>query len=214
MKKNKNPKERLFEMMQKVNPDFNHKIIKENINESNPSEEEIVKDILSSINENSLDEGLGDDVLRKIKDYGRRGLLTASIILMLMANVSGEETKKNIMDVGVNVIENNEKQLFYKAIIGLSTKYTGFSMKKSDMNAAIAFRALTNYYIDQYNGKTYDLPNILDASSSGSLLKGITIGNRKINLLNYNDILLNGLEKHMENPNDIQTLINYRKLDS
>ena len=85
----KSSKELLFERMEAVNPDF--KRPQENVPNS---EQDIVNDILS------LNEGI-DSILNKVKEYGKRGLLTATILLAvaLGANAQSREYAE-IMRVG------------------------------------------------------------------------------------------------------------------
>jgi len=85
----KTNKELLFERMEAVNPDF--KRPQENIPNS---EQEIVNDILS------LNEGI-DNILNKIKEYGKRGLLTAAILLAVAVGSNAQEHEYfQIMKVG------------------------------------------------------------------------------------------------------------------
>ena len=89
----KSSKELLFERMEAVNPDFKRPL---------PSgEQEIVNDILS------LNEGI-DSILNKIKEYGKRGLLTTAILLAVALGANAQEDEyMQIMKVGRNFEQSN-----------------------------------------------------------------------------------------------------------
>ena len=60
-----------------------------------PEEEEVFDDIV-----NTLNEGMFDDVIEKIKSYAKKGLMTAAIITSLLASPNfSEAQKQNIKQV-------------------------------------------------------------------------------------------------------------------
>ena len=70
-----------------------NKLLKETVNLS-PEEEEILKDIKGSLNE-----GMFDNVLEKVKKYARKGLMTAGLLLALSNMGFSAEQQEKINDI-------------------------------------------------------------------------------------------------------------------
>ena len=72
----------------------NSKILNEN-KELTPEEQEVVDDILNSVNE-----GMFDDMLEKVKKYARRGLITATVLTTLLGTPNlTQAQRQDIKDV-------------------------------------------------------------------------------------------------------------------
>ncbi len=136
--KTKNPKQRLFEVMQRVNPEFNGN-----------NEQAIIDDILS------VNEGMGD-MIEKLKDYGRKGLLTAAIILGIAFSSQAQQQGKTdeVIKTGTEIIDSTQQKLVYSALVGMATEATSLSMEKSEIDAAGAFKEIAIHFENLRDGKT------------------------------------------------------------
>ncbi len=112
----------------------------------------IYKQIKPEINQINIDDLLSanesvSEIIDKVKYYGKKGLLTTSLLLSLAGNLSAQNKDVNsIMKVGLEYTDNITKAQLYNAVIGLSTKYTSLSMQKSDIESAGAFKEISIYY--------------------------------------------------------------------
>lgn len=150
----------LFERMKYLNSDFKYSINESEINSiddltntnNNPkTEKEIIDDILS------INESVGN-ILSKISDYGRKGLLTATIILSVAgavaSGIGNGVTLEQIIKTGADSINNNQKIELYSAFVGLANKMTDTEFKQRDYDRAGAFKEIAMYYADLRDGKT------------------------------------------------------------
>jgi len=110
------------------------------------SEQRIIDDILNT------NEGIGD-IISKIKEYGKKGLLTTAILLSLAGSANAANNRDEVIKVGLENIDNKDKVEFYNAVIGLSTRYESESMNKSDIDAAGAFKEISIYYTNLRDNK-------------------------------------------------------------
>lgn len=102
----KQNKERLFEIMNKV--------AGMPLNENFDSEKDIINDILS-INEGE------NNILNKLINYGKRGLLTASIIIAVAGSPEAKENKisDDVIKHGIEYVDDKEDKIeLYNLIIG------------------------------------------------------------------------------------------------
>ena len=137
--KNDNRK-RLMEMMEKVNPD--------SVN-STPTEKEIIDDILS------LDEGVGD-VLSKMKEYARKGMLTATIILSVASavaagNVGGDLSANDVVKAGAEMVDDTHEKKVYAFFVGMADQYLKRASVE-DTEHAKALEQVINYYALLWDG--------------------------------------------------------------
>jgi hypothetical protein len=112
-------------------------------------EQKIIYDILS------LNEGVGGDILQKIKDYGKKGLLTATIILSVAFSSQAQQQNKtdNVIKIGVESVDTTQQKLIYAALIGMATESVELSMRKGNIYASAAFIEIAKYYENLRDGK-------------------------------------------------------------
>jgi len=134
----KNNKQRLFEIMSRVDPSFNPN-----------NEQDIIDDILS------LNEGISD-IMDKLINYGKKGLLTASIVLAVaFSSIAQQQSKSNeIIRVGNELLQTNEKQMVYAFMVAIATESTTLSMENNKINDAGAFKEIALHYENLRDGKT------------------------------------------------------------
>ncbi len=129
------------------------------------TDQQIIDDILSC-NESM------SDVLQKVRDYGKKGLLTTAILLSLVGSIKGSDAQKDIIEQGTEFLHNKDRVDFYNAVIALSTQYESKSMQDGEIEAAGAFKKISIYYSDLRDGK----PSELDHDSKkylGAVLNSI-----------------------------------------
>lgn len=126
-----NNKNKLFEMMEKINPDF----------KNNNSEQAIIDDILS------MNEGL-NDIVGKLINYGKNGLLTATIVLAVAFSAQAQQQHKTneIIKQGVMSVDSTQQKQIYAFMIGCATESASLSMQKGDIDAAGSFKEISKYY--------------------------------------------------------------------
>jgi hypothetical protein len=126
---------RLMEMMERVNPDSVNHI---------PNEKEIIDDILS------LDEGVSD-MLSKMKEYARKGLLTATVILAVASavaagNVNGNIKYDDVVEKGVEMVDEQEQKETHAFFVGIASDMASQSYKQGNIDAAGAFKEIAKYH--------------------------------------------------------------------
>lgn len=115
------------------------------------TELEIINDILS------VNEELGG-ILDKLKNYGKKGLLTLSIILALAGTVNATEAT-NVIETGVEYVDNVDKTDIYSALLSLSKGLLSEEMKGgADMDKVEGLKILSNYYLEKRDGHDVKLP--------------------------------------------------------
>lgn len=108
----------------------------------------IINDILST------NEGFGD-WFNKFVEYGKKGLLTAGIILTIAFSAQAENTNKtnDVIKQGIELASSDVKNDVYSFMIGISKENVSLSMKKGDIDSAGAFKEISKYYQDLKTGK-------------------------------------------------------------
>ena len=137
-------KQRLFEIMGHLNPTFN--ILNESLSSN---EQNIINDILS-VNEGE------NDWWNKFINYGKKGLLTAGIVLSIAFSSAAQQDNK-INDVINYGIENTlpiEKNDIINFIIGIATENLTLSMKNSDIDGAAAYKELITNFTNKRDNKS------------------------------------------------------------
>jgi len=102
----------------------------------------IINDILS--NNESI-----NDWWNKFITYGKRGLLTASIVLSIAFSTQAQNNNKtnDVIKSGVELLKDNtEKNNVYSFFVGIATENSSLSMKNGDIDAAGAFKEISKYY--------------------------------------------------------------------
>ena len=114
------------------------KFLKENY-----SNEEImiINDILST------NEGLRD-WFTKFLHYGKKGLLTASIILSIAFSAQAQNSNKteDVIKQGTELATNDVKKDVYSFMVGIATESSSIAMKNGDVEAAGACKEISKHY--------------------------------------------------------------------
>jgi len=102
----------------------------------------------------SVNEGFGD-IFTKLKTYANKGILTASIVLAVaLSSQSNQNSPTEIIKTGTELLQNNEKQLMYSFMVGISTEYASKFMKNSDIDNSGILIEIAKYYENLRDGKT------------------------------------------------------------
>ena len=127
----KDSKIRLFEIMGKVNPDFN----------VNKKEEEIIQDILSPT------EGVSD-WFNKFINYGKKGLLTAGIVLSIAfsSQAANDNKTEQVLNYGIEHLSQQEKMDIANFFIGFTSEMITQTMRNGDYETAKALKEISMYY--------------------------------------------------------------------
>lgn len=136
-------KQRLFEVMQRVDPSFNTQ-------QPNDNEQDIINDILS------VSEGVSD-WWNKFVQYGKKGLLTAAIIIAVAfsAQAQQQSSPDGVLKAGIEMSQDTQiKQDVYNFMIGAVLRANEFNMKNKKMERFKAGTDLIKYYLDLREGRT------------------------------------------------------------
>jgi len=123
------------------------KLVNESLYEYNC--EYIIKDILN--------ENIASDVLGKIKEYGKKGLLTAAILLTLAGTAQAQNKAQaaDVLKTGIEYVNDKSvKTDIYSALTSLAAKYTSFAMQERKIEEAGGFKEVRLYYQNLRDGKT------------------------------------------------------------
>jgi len=109
-------------------------------------EQDIVDDILSEVN--NLQEVDLDKLKEKIKLYGRKGMLTLSILLSVASGLQANPgTAKDIVDVGIEMVDTKGKTDFYNSMIGYISEIKQQAFKSGgDINMIGSLKELQLHY--------------------------------------------------------------------
>lgn len=115
---------------------------------------------LRKFNENSkciiediLNEGFSD-IFNKLKGYARKGLLTAAIVVSVaLSSQAQQQDKIEIIKTGSELLKNDEQQLLYSFMIGISSEYASKFMTNGDIDNSGALIEISKYYEDLRDGK-------------------------------------------------------------
>jgi len=137
---NKNNHKRLIEMMERVNPDYKP---------SDPTEKEIIDDILS------LDEGVSN-IFSKMKEYARKGLLTATIILSVASavaagNIGDGVNSNDVIEKGIEMVDDTHEKRVYAFFVGIADQYLKRAAVDAE-NQTDALKDIINYYALLWDG--------------------------------------------------------------
>jgi len=139
----KDSRKKLMEMMEKVNPDYKP---------SNPTEKEIIDDILS------LDEGVSD-IISKMKNYARKGLLTATVIISVASAVAAGNAESDnisvddVINSGIEMVDNKEDKKMYGFYAALASEFSTQAKRNGNMEANKAFGDIAEYFVLLKEGK-------------------------------------------------------------
>jgi len=140
------------------------------ISSLNESEQQIVDDILAT-NESA------DTWWNKFLEYGKKGVLTAAIILSVAMSAQAQTAGKidQTIKMGIELTQDqNIKKDVYSFFIGMATENASISMKSGDIDAAGAFKEISKYYQDLRDDKT-PTPLSTDTQKYVKIMKNIHI---------------------------------------
>jgi len=113
------------------------------------TEKYIIDDIFSS-NENV------SEWWNKFVNYGKKGLLIATILLSIAFSAQAQQQNKSIdvIKQGTQMMRYTEKNNVYSFFVGISSENVSLSMKKGDIDYAGGFKELSKYYENLRDNKT------------------------------------------------------------
>jgi len=176
-----NIKKKLFERMEYLNPEF-----KNNTGFLNKNEQIIINNIFS-LNENS------NNWWEKFIQYGKKGLLTAGIILSIAfsSQAQNEHKTDDVIKIGTQMINKKDADNVYNYIIGSSLLMSDNFKKKMDMNGVKSSSDIIYHFMKLRNGEQ---PNPLP-----------------LNVQKLANLLKKMYDKDKNNPQKIQYVINKGK---
>ena len=114
-------------------------------NKLSPDEKDIVDDILSEVN--NLQEANLDKLKEKITSYGKKGLLTLSILLSVANGLQANpDTTSTIIDSGIEMVDSTEQKALYSAVVGYAQKLLNISLKKGDIDLSGYLKEVKTHY--------------------------------------------------------------------
>ena len=136
-------------------------------------EQDIVDDILSEVN--NLQEVDLDKLKEKIKLYGRKGMLTLSILLSVASGLQANPgTAKDIVDVGIEMVDTKGKTDFYNSMIGYISEIKQQAFKSGgDINMIGSLKELQLHYQALRDNETPAPLSIPAKASQESILKNM-----------------------------------------
>ena len=140
----KDSRQKLMEMMEKVNPG--------SVNPT-PTEKEIINDILS------LDEGVSD-IISKMKEYARKGLLTATIILTVASavaagNIGDDINANDVVKAGAEMVDDEYEKKIYAFYVAISRDMVD-NIAVNDPEMAKDLQGVIRYYALLWTGNNPD----------------------------------------------------------
>ena len=116
-------------------------------------EKDIVDDILGEVNK--LQEIDLNKVKEKLKYYGRKGLLTLSILLSVANSLQANPgIAKDVMDIGIEMINPDQQTDFYSAVLGYTQELLNSAMEKGDIDMVDTLKEVKLHYETLKNNKT------------------------------------------------------------
>ena len=137
------------------------------VDQQGGDEQAIIADILS------VNEGMGD-IVSKVVEYGKKGLLTAAIVLAVALSSQAQQQNKtnDIIGVSHKYIDNNEQQLVYSFMVGISSELASKFMKSGqDIENSGVLIEISIYYEALRDGKQPQQLSKLAASNALTLMK-------------------------------------------
>lgn len=152
--KHKETKQRLFEVMGKVDKTFkpNNSNLNKNHTNLNDKEQQIFNDILST------NEGVGD-WWNKFVQYGKKGLLTTAIIFAIASSAQAQQQNKtaDVIKAGIELTQNQNTETnkdLHNLVIGMAL-YAGENyMKQGKMELQKLNSEVIKFHVDRKNGMT------------------------------------------------------------
>ncbi len=137
------------------------------VDQQGGNEQSIIADILS------VNEGMGD-IVSKVVEYGKKGLLTAAIVLAVALSSQAQQQNKtnDIIGISHKYIDNNEQKLVYSFMVGISTELASQSMKNGgEMENSGSLIEISIYYEALRDGKQPRQLSELAASNAKTIMK-------------------------------------------
>jgi len=153
----------------RMNPKSNSQLIqmkkdiRENLGENDQS---IIDDILS------LDEDI-NNILNKLAEYGKKGLLTATIVLAvaLSSQAQSQNQGMKVIHYSHKYIQGDQENLVYCFMIGITTELSSQFMKSGDIDNAGALIEISKYYENLRDGIKPPELSALATSNALTLMK-------------------------------------------
>lgn len=153
----------------RMNPKSNSELIqmKKGIRENlEGNDQAIIDDILS------LDEDI-NNILNKLAEYGKKGLLTATIVLAvaLSSQAQSQNQGMKVIYYSHKYIQGDQENLVYCFMIGISSELSSQFMKSGDIDNAGALIEISKYYENLRDGIKPPELSSLATSNALTLMK-------------------------------------------
>ena len=153
----KDSKQRLFEVMSRLDKTFKP-VLNENVGGGlSPEEQQILNDIVS-VNES------GGDWWSKFVEYGRKGMLTAAVVLALAFSTQAQSGGKtgDVIKTGIEMTQGNHETDLLNFLIGFSTQSIsgGMENRNFDNNYYSGLKSVREYAITRRDGGSAELDDL------------------------------------------------------
>ena len=147
-------------------------------------EQDIVDDILSEVN--NLQEVDLNKLKEKIKSYGRKGMLTLSILLSVAGSLQANPgVAKDIIDTGIELAEPGQQTDFYSAMIGYTQKLLDVAMEKGDIDTVGNLKEVKLHYESLRDNETPSPLSNKGKQTAQIVLKGLSQVSNTAQFTNY-----------------------------
>ena len=147
-------------------------------------EQDIVDDILGEVN--NLQEVDLNKLKEKIKSYGRKGMLTLSILLSVAGSLQANpRVAKDIIDTGIELAEPGQQTDFYSAMIGYTQKLLDVAMEKGDIDTVGNLKEVKLHYESLRDNETPSPLSNKGKQTAQTVLKGLSQVSNTAQFSNY-----------------------------
>ena len=155
--------------------------VKVELEETPLTDQDIIDDILSEVN--NLQEVDLNKLKEKIKSYGKRGMLTLSILLSVASNLQANPgIAKDVLDTGIEMINPGQQTDFYSAVVGYTQKLLDTAVKKGDIDIVNNLKEVKLHYEALRDNKIPSPLSNKGKQAAQSVLKGLS---QTSNIANY-----------------------------
>jgi len=155
--------------------------IKVELEETPLTDQDIIDDILSEVN--NLQEVDLNKLKEKIKSYGKKGMLTLSILLSVANSLQANPgIAKDVLDTGIEMVNPGQQTDFYSAVVGYTQKLLDTAVKKGDIDIVNNLKEVKLHYEALRDNKTPTPLSNKSKQTAQSVLKGLS---QASNIANY-----------------------------
>jgi len=125
-------------------------------------------DIFNENNITNNDQSIIDDILstnesvgswfEKFINYGKKGLLTAAIVLSVAFSTQAKNQNKttDVINHGIELLQSSEKKDVYSFFVGIAAESASISMKNGEIESSAGFIELSKHYQSLRDNKIPD----------------------------------------------------------